>query len=136
MNYKPNYKVNIQETVLMTNKWLSNRGNREISHTAGHIIYIDTLPSAIFLTPVQFSSAPELHPTLCDPMDRSTPGFPVHHQLPEATQTHIHCIGNAIQWSNPLSFLFPPTFNLSQHQGLFQWVSSLHKMAKLLEFQL
>ena len=65
-------------------------------------------------------------PTLCDAMDRSTPGLPVHHQLPEFTQTHVHWVGDAIQPSHPLSSRSPPTFNLSQHQGLFQWVSSSH----------
>ena len=72
---------------------------------------------------------------LCDPMDCSTPGLPVHHQLPEFTQTHVHLVGDAIQPSYPLSSASPP-FNLSQHQGLFQGVSSLHQMAKVLEFQL
>ena len=60
------------------------------------------------------------------PHDCSTPGFPVHHQLPELTQTHVHWVSDAIQPSHPLSSLFPPTFNLSQHQGLFLWVSSSH----------
>ena len=69
-------------------------------------------------------------------MDCSTPGFPVHHQLPELIQTHIHRISDAIQPSHPLSSPSPPAFNLSQHQGLFQWVSSSHQVAKVLEFQL
>ena len=72
--------------------------------------------------------------SLCDPMDCSTPGFPVHHQLPELTQTHIHRVSDAIQPSHPLSPHSPPAFNLSQHQGLFQWVSSSHQVAKVLEF--
>ena len=75
-------------------------------------------------------------PTLCDHMDCSTPGFPVYHQLPELTQTHVHWIGDAIQPSHLLLSPFPPTFNLSQHQGLFIWVSSSHQVAKGLEFQL
>ena len=75
-------------------------------------------------------------PTLCDPMDGSMPGFPVHHQLLEFAQTHVHWVGDAIQPSHPLSSTSPPTFNLSQHQGLFKWVSSLHQVAKVLEFQL
>ena len=74
----------------------------------------------------QFRSVAQLCPTLCDPMNRSTPGFPVHHQLPEFTQTHILWVGDAIQPSHPLSSPSPLTFNLSQHQGLFQWVSSSH----------
>ena len=74
--------------------------------------------------------------TLCHPMDCSLPGFPVHHHFPELVQTHVHWVGDAIQPSHPLSSSSPPAFNLSQHQGLFQWVSSLHQVAKLLEFQL
>ena len=69
-------------------------------------------------------------------MDCSTPGFPVHHQLPELAQTHLHRVSDAIQPSHPLSSPSPPAFNLFQHQGLFQWVSSSDRVAKLLEFQL
>ena len=75
------------------------------------------------------------HVQLCHPMDCSTPGFPVHHQLPELAQTHVHQVGDVIQPSHPLSSPSPPTFNLSQHQGLFQWVISSHQVAKVLEFQ-
>ena len=71
-----------------------------------------------------------------DPMNCSTAGIPVHHQLPELTQTHVHWVSDAIQPSHPLSSPSPPTFNLSQHQGLFKWVSCLHQVAKVLEFQL
>ena len=85
---------------------------------------------------VQFSSVTQSCPTLCDPMGCSTPGLPVHHQLPGFTQTHVHWIGDAIQPYHPLSSPSPPTFNLSQHQGLFKWVSSSHQVAKVLEFQL
>ena len=69
-------------------------------------------------------------------MNRSTPGLPVHHQLLESTQTHIHWVGDAIQPCHPLSSPSPPALNLSQDQGLFKWVSSLHQVAKVLEFQL
>ena len=69
-------------------------------------------------------------------MDCSTPGFRVHHQLPELSQTHVHRVGDAIQPSHPLSSPSPPAFNLSQHQGLFQSVSSSHQVAKVLAFQL
>ena len=69
-------------------------------------------------------------------MDCSTPSFPVHHQLPELVQTHVHRVGDAIQPSHPLSSRSSPAFNLSQYQDLFQWVSSLHQVAKVLEFQL
>ena len=72
----------------------------------------------------------------CDPMDCSTPGLPVHHQLPELAQTQVHVVGDAIQPSHPLSSPSPPAFNLSQHQGLFQQVISLHQVAKDLESQL
>ena len=79
---------------------------------------------------LQFSSVAQSCLTLCDPMNRSTPGLPVHHQLPESTQTHVHPVGDATQPSHPLSSPSPPTLNLSQHQGLFKWVSSLHQVAK------
>ena len=85
---------------------------------------------------VQFSSVAQLCQTLCDPMDCSKPGFPVHHQLPESSQTHVHWVGDAIQQSHPLSSPSPPALNLSQHQDLFKWVSSSHQLARLLEFQL
>ena len=84
----------------------------------------------------QFSSVAQSCPTLCNNMDGSIPGLPVHHQLLEFTQTHIHWVGDAIQPSHPLLSPSPPTFNLSQHQGLFKWVNSLHHMGKILEFQL
>ena len=70
------------------------------------------------------------------PMDCSTSGLPVHRQLPELAQTHVHRVSDVIQPSHPLSSPSPPAFSLSQHQGLFQWVSSSHQVAKLLEFQL
>ena len=85
---------------------------------------------------VQFSSVAQLCLTLCDPMNCSTPGLPVHHQLPESTQTHVHWVGDAIQSSHPLSSPSPPAPNLSHHQGPFKWVSSSHQVAKVLEFQL
>ena len=85
---------------------------------------------------VQFSSVAQSCPTLCDSMNCSTPGLPVHHQLLEFTQTHIHQVGDAIQPSHPLSSPFPPAPNPSQHQSLFQWVNSSHEVAKVLEFQL
>ena len=72
------------------------------------------------LTSVQFSSVTQSCPTLCDPMNRSTSGLPVHYQLPKFTQTHVHRVDDAIQPSHPLSSFSPPALNLSQHQGLFQ----------------
>ena len=84
----------------------------------------------------QFSSVAQSCPTLWDPMNRSTPGRPVHHQLLEFTQTHVHPISDAIQPSHPLSSPSPPAPNSSQHQSLFQWVNTSHEVAKVLEFQL
>ena len=84
----------------------------------------------------QIRSVAQSCPTLCDPMNRSSPGLPVHHQLPELTQTHVHWVGDAIQPSHPLLSPFPTAFNLSQHWGLFEWVSFSHQVAKVLEFQL
>ena len=83
---------------------------------------------------VQFSSVAQLCPTLCVPMNCSMPGLPVHHQLPEFTETHVHLIGDATQPSYPLSPPSHPAPNPSQHQGLSQWVNSSHQVAKLLEF--
>ena len=72
---------------------------------------------------------------LCKSMDCSMPGFPVLHHLPELAQTHVHWVGHVIQSSGPLSSPSPPPFNLLQHQGLFQWVGFLYKVAKVLELQ-
>ena len=85
---------------------------------------------------VQFSSVTQSCLTLCDPMNHSTPGLPVHHQLLEFTQTQVHQVSDSIQPSHPLSYPSPPVPNPSQHQSLFQWVNSLHQVAKVLEFQL
>ena len=87
---------------------------------AGRFFTTSTIWEAQLSPSVQFSSVAQLCPTLCDPMDCSTPGLPVHHQLPEFTQIHVHRVGDAIQPSHPLSSPSPPTFNLSRHQGLFQ----------------
>jgi len=83
-----------------------------------------------WITSVQSLSHVQLFAT---PKERSTPGFPVHHQLSELVQTHVHRVGDVIQLSHPLSSPSPPAFNLSQHQGLFQGVSSLHQVARVLE---
>ena len=87
------------------------------------------------ISSVQFSSVAQSCLTLCDPMNCSTAGLPVHHQLAESTQTHVHRVGDAIQPSHPLSSPSPPAPNPSQHQGLFQWVDSSHEVAKVLELQ-
>ena len=92
--------------------------------------------SSIYLFDSCCCSVAQSCPTLCNPMDCSTPGFPVLHHLPELAKTHVHWVCDAIQPSHPLSSPSPPTFNLSQHQGLFQWVSSSHQVAKVLELQL
>ena len=89
----------------------------------------------IFLVALQsVSSFTQLCPTLCDPMNCSIPGLPVHHQLPAFTQTHVHWVGDAIQPSHPLSPPSPPALNLSPHQGLFQWVSSCIRWPKYWSF--
>ena len=112
-----------QGTDLWTQWWKEKEGWIE-KVTLGHI------------HSVQFSSVAQSCLTLCNPMNHSTPGLPVHYQLLESTQTHVHWVGDAIQPSHPLSAPSPPAFNLSQHQGLFKWVSSLHQLAKVLELQL
>ena len=94
-----------------------------------HMIAFMTLKES-----VQFSSVAQSCPTLCDPMNRSTPGLPVHHHLPEFTQTHVHQVGDAFQPSHPLSSPSPPAPNPSQHQSFFQWVNSLHEVAKYWSF--
>ena len=99
-------------------------------HPNGDQIFYKTTDS------VQFSSVAQSCPTLCDPMNRSTPGLPGHHQLPEFTQTHVHWVNDAIQPSHPLSSHSLPAPNPSQHQSLFQWVNSSDQVAKILEFQL
>ena len=86
------------------------------------------------LSHLQFSSVAQSCLTLCDPMNRRTPGLPVHHQLPEFTQAHVHRVGDAIQPSHPLSSPFPLAPNPSQHQSLFHWVNALHEVVKVLEF--
>ena len=88
------------------------------------------------VTMAQFSSVAQSCPALCDPMDCSTPGFPVYHQLLELAQTHVHWVGDVIQPSHPLLSPSLSAFSLSQHQCLLQWVSSSHQVAKVLEFQI
>jgi len=105
------------------------------SGSQGVVPRLEPAPSTgNWFSSVQFISAAQSCPTLCDPMNHSTPGLPVHHQLPEFTQTHVHWVGDAIQPSHPLSSPSPPALNPSQHQSLFQWVNSSHEVAKVLEF--
>ena len=93
-------------------------------------------PIHLWLSSVQLNSVAKSCLTICDPMDCSTPGLPIHHQLLEFTQIHVHWVCDAIQPSHPLLSPSPPAFNLSQHQGLFKCVNSSHQVAKVSEFQL
>ena len=127
--WKPlkNYLLNFSKSSIVVVQWLS------------HIWLFATLQTAarqasLSLCSVQFSPHSSL--TFCDPMDCSTPGFPVCHQLPELVQTHVHWISDAILPPHPLLSSSPSSLNLSQHQGLFQWVSSSHQVPKVLELQL
>ena len=113
------------------NRGIKERRERESSGLWG-MVYTNLPTSQRFCC----CSVAQLCPTLCYPMDCSTPCFPVLHHLPELTQTQVHWVEDAIKPSHPLSSPFPPAFNLSQHQGLFKWVSSSYQVAKVLEFQL
>ena len=99
-------------------------------HKVFVVLFLNYYPS------VQFSSVTQSCLTLCNTMDCSTPYCPVHHQLPELAQTHVPRVNDAIQPPHPISSSFPPAFNVFQHKGLFQWVSSSHQVTKVLEFQL
>ena len=98
--------------------------------------YQDSPKNSDFCESVQFGLVTQSYPTRCNPMDSSTPGFPLHHHLLELVQTHVHKVSDAIQPSQPLLSPSSPAFNLAQHHGLYQWVSSSHQVAKVLEFQL
>ena len=114
-------------------------GNLTYALKTPHLLSFTAVIRLNFIFPscsVQFSSVTQLCLTLCDPMNRRTPGLLVHHQLPKSTQTHVQWVGNDIQPPHPLSSPSLPALNLSQHQGLFKWVRSLHSVAKVLEFQL
>ena len=111
-------------------------GFKIVNHVASRCADIQAF-SFINRAQEAFSSIQSLsHVQLCNPVDCSMPGLPVHHQLLELAQNHVHWVSGAIQPSHPLSSPSPPAFNLSPHQGLFQWVSSLNQVAKVLEFQL
>ena len=103
-------------------------------HFSTHLKQAETHPPSS--GPFEFSSVAQLCPTLCDPMDCSTPGFPVNHQLPGSAQTHVHWVSDATQPSHPLLSPSPPAFSLSQHQDLFLWISSSRQVAEVLELQL
>ena len=117
---------------VITPLWFSGSWRHFLYSSSVYACHLFLLSSAS----VQVSSDAQSCPTLCDPMNHSTPGLPVHHQLPEFIQTHVYWVGDAIQPSHPLSSPSPPSPNPSQHQSLFQWVNSSHEVAKVLEFQL
>ena len=98
----------------------------------GFFVYWEIFNKGISFCSVQSNLVTESCPTLCDPMNCSRPGLPVHYQLLESTQSHVHCVGYAIQPSHPLSCPSPLALNSSQLQGLFKWVSSQHQVAKVL----
>ena len=107
-------------------------GGYSLVEVRGHLIAAACGAEALGCTVwFSFSSVTQSCLTLCDPMNCSTQGLPVHCQLPELTQTHVHCVGDAIQPSHPLSSPSPPAPNPSQHQGLFQWVSASHQVASV-----
>ena len=116
-------------------RWMLTRTIPDHFYESGHSRAVSLLKENLYNS-VQFSSIAQSCPTLCDAMDCSTPGLLVHHQLLQFTETHIHWVSDAIQPSHPLLSPSPPAFNLSQHQGLFKWVSSSHQVAKVLELQL
>ena len=117
---------------VITPSWLSGSWRSFLYSSSVYSCHLFLISSAS----VQFSSVTQSCPTICGPMNHSTPGLPVHHQLLEFTQTHVHWVGDAIQPSHPLLSPSPPVLSLSQHQRLFKWVSSSHQVAKVLEFQL
>ena len=124
------FVLNVHSLVCILHSW-------HISVCTRHMFLVVTKldSAALDFSSVQFSSVAQSCPTLCDPMGCNIPGFPVHHQHPELAQTHVHWVGDAIQPSCPLSSPSPPASNLPQHQGLSQWVSSSHQVAKVLVFK-
>ena len=126
----------LQEIVKNRRAWYASVHEVAKSLTQPNDWTVNPTSSDLFKYSVQFSSVAQSCLTLCNLMDGSTLGFPVHLQLPELIQTHVHRVSDAIQPFHPLSSPSPPALNLSQYQGLFQWVSSSHQVAKVLEFQL
>ena len=127
----PNQEIHtdaILLTILQNSDFASYPTHKKVLFS-NPVFYLITFPW------VQFSSVAQSCPTLCDSMNHSMPSLPVHHQLPESTQTYVHWVSDAIQPSRPLLSPFPPALNLSWHQGLFKWVSSLHQVAQLLGFR-
>ena len=124
--------------LIICNKYICHYSHQNLNHSY-HPSKISCFFCAVFsllswnsnYMYVQFSSVAQSCLTLGEPMNHSMPGLPVHHQLPEFIQTHVHWVGDAIQPSHPLSSPSPPALNLSQHQGLLKWVSSSHQVANL-----
>ena len=115
---------------LDTARWSHQHGSDSGEGGYCPLYYFNLVPRVSSKQSVQFSLVTQSCLTLCDPMNRSTPGLPVHHHLPEFTQTHVHWVSDAIQPSHSLSSPSLPASNPSQHQSLFQWVNSLHELAK------
>ena len=141
--------VEMQKTIRMRSKAWCSRHYSSALCILCHLIHSKILCSGHYCLQIKkqskrtqlcvldtFSSVAQSCSTLCDPMNCSMPGLPVHHQLLDLAQTHIHGVSDAIQLSHSLLSRSPPAFNLSQHQGLFDWVSSSPQMAKVLELQL
>ena len=126
----------LQEIVKNRRAWYASVHEVAKSLTQPNDWTVNPTSSDLFKYSVQFSSVAQSCLTLCNLMDGSTLGFPVHLQLPELIQTHVHRVSDAIQPFHPLSSPSPPALNLSQYQGLFKSVISLHQVAKVLEFQL
>ena len=131
------WEINSKNTAKQTEKKMHALGNNQNQMLTWIGVYIYTY-IYIYICTVYINSVQSLIcvQLFCNPMDCSTPGFPVDHQLLELAQTHVHWVGDAIQPAHPLSSSSPPAFNHSQLQGLFQWVSSLHQVANILELQL
>ena len=136
ISFHNNYEVCTMSISMMSSKRLGKLSNiillindRPKRTQPSHLVILRDHRQIVVKSPSQC-------PTLCDPTNCSMPGLPVHHQLVEFTQTHVRWVSDAIQASHSLSSPSPPAFNLSQHWGLFKWVSSSHQVAKVLEFQL
>ena len=134
-------QARILEWVAMPFSRGSSQPRDWLNHCLLHLLHWQV--SSLLLAPsgkpvmhFQFSSVQLSCLTLCNTMNCSMPGLPVHHQLPEPTQTRVHWVDDVFQLSHPLSSPSPPALKLSQHQGLFKWVRSSHQVAKVLEFQL
>ena len=123
----------IKRCLLLGRKAMTNLDSMLTSRDITLMTKVCLVKAMVF--PVQFSSVTQSCLTLCDFTNCSTPGLPVHHQLLELIQTHVHWVSDTIKLSYPLLSPSPPALNLSQHQGLFKWVSPLHQVAKVLEFQ-